>query len=327
MISTKNLVNNCKAVPSTWIFQHYCKIKEKLIGQDIKIRSIFNPKDKTPSMAVYFDTKTEEYRFKDFSTGKGGSGIDLVKELKGVDYRVAVMSITEDYNAFILHNNGGYNVDDFKVLNKYQVTDHKLRSWNTADQYLWTQFYIGSKLLNEHFVRPFSSYTMTKEENGEVQTVVINGDYIYGFFTKEGILYKIYQPKLKEKKYIKVQHYIQGTDQLKGYDYLAITSGLKDIMSLKSMKLQIDYIAPDSENTMLPKELIAKYLKTYKKVFVLFDNDEAGIKAMKKYRDEYGLTCILLNMANDPAECLKAHGPVRVIQKLVPMINQHICES
>jgi hypothetical protein len=43
MLSTKYLVNDYKTVPETWVFQHYCKLSEKLTGQDIKLKSVFNP--------------------------------------------------------------------------------------------------------------------------------------------------------------------------------------------------------------------------------------------------------------------------------------------
>lgn len=78
MFKTKNLVHDVKNVPVPWIFQHFCSIKEKLNGQDIKIKSMFNTKERTPSMCIYTDVYNT-YRYKDFSTGKGGSAIDLVK--------------------------------------------------------------------------------------------------------------------------------------------------------------------------------------------------------------------------------------------------------
>lgn len=336
MLTTKNLVNDYKDVDSRWVFEHYCKLKVKLKGQDIKINSLFNPNDNNPSMSIYVDkTLNEEtrkanphkvYKFKDFSTGIGGSAVDLVKELKGYSFHQAVVCIVEDYNEFILHNNGGYNVDEFKEHSKYQVTGHVKRSWNTKDQYQWTQYYIGSRVLDEYYVRPLESYTMSKTEDGIAKTLTIKGDYIYGYFTEDGTLYKIYQPKVKDKKYIKVKQYIQGSEQLKKYPYLAITSGLKDIMALKSLKLKLDLVSPDSENCLIPRDQINKWKKEYKKVLVFFDNDEAGIKAMKKYREQYNLPCVLLTLSKDPADSIRDYGPKKVTEKLVPLIDAQLCE-
>lgn len=324
MLSTKNLVNDYKQVDSRWIFENYCGLKEKLIGQDVKIKSLFNPKDKVPSMCIYLDKDKSQYKFKDFSTGKGGSAVDLVKYLKSYNFHDAVTAITEDYNDYVLHNNGGYNIEDFKEFSRYKVDSYKKRPWNTKDKSFWTPFNIGSKLLEAHNVFPLESYHMSKIEDEKLKVLSISGDYLYGYFTKEGDLYKIYQPKVKDKKFIKVKSYIQGQDQLAGHKYLIITSSLKDIMSLKSLKLQVDIIAPDSENCLIPKELISKWNKKYSKILVLFDNDEPGIKAMKKYKENYKTPAVLLTLAKDPSDAIKAFGITKVRDRLVPLINNMI---
>ena len=46
MISTKNIIVDYTEVPSTWVFEHYCKLNKKLTGQGEKIKSLFNKKDK-----------------------------------------------------------------------------------------------------------------------------------------------------------------------------------------------------------------------------------------------------------------------------------------
>jgi hypothetical protein len=322
MLSTKNLVSNNKSVDSRWIFEYYCNLPERLVGQDIKIKSLFNPKDTNPSMSIFL-SKENEYRFYDFSTGKHGDGLDLVMAIKNLDYRTAASTITRDYNDYVLKNGTEYIPGEFQEYSRYKVTNHKTRSWNVLDQKLWTEFNIGSSFLNEYCIRPLDHYIMEKNENGQTKTLTFRGPYLYGFFTKSGELYKIYQPKNKERKYIKVKNHIQGIEQLKGHDYLIIASGMKDIGSLDSLKLLIDYIAPDSENSMLPKELIAKLKKQYKYIMVLFDNDEAGIQAMKKYRETYNLPCILLNLSKDVAQSTKDFGPIKVARKLIPLIHYH----
>jgi len=319
------MVHDVKDVPVPWIFEHFCKLKVKLTGQDMMIKSLFNPKERTPSMSIYYDKKKQQYRFNDFSTGKWGSSIDLVKDLNQITYHQACRLIVETYNEFVLHNNGGYDVGEFKQASKYKVSQYVLRSWDTSDQYFWTKFNIGSKLLDEHCVRPLSSYTLEKEEEGIKKSVTITGNYLYGYFKKDGTLYKIYQPKTLDKKFIKVNDYIQGLEQLKGHKYLVITSSLKDIMALKSLKLSIDIIAPDSENTMIPKDMMKHCLKEYSKVLVMFDFDDAGIKATEKYIKMYPeLTSAILPMSKDPADSIRDHGAKKVLYTLVPLINKKL---
>jgi len=321
MFKTKNLVHNIKDVPVGWIFQEFCSLKEKLTGQDVKIKSLFNPKERTPSMCIYTD-KSSTYKYKDFSTGKGGSAVDLVKDLKQISYHKACQLIVENYNDFVLHNNGGYDIKEFKQASKYKVTSYAMRSWSTQDQYFWTQFNIGSKLLEAHIVRPLESYCMTKDDN----ELCIKGLYLYGYFKADGTLYKIYQPKTLDKKFIKVTDYTQGIHQCTGEKYLIITSSLKDVMSIKSLKLKhLDIIAPDSENTMLKHEMMEDLKDKYKKIILLFDNDDAGIESMKKYKEKFPYVQLaVLPMSKDVSDSIKDYGAKEVRNRLVPILDKKL---
>lgn len=321
MFKTKNLIHDIKDVPTAWIFQHFCKVKEKLTGQDVKIKSMFNPKERTPSMCIYLDAH-KQYKFKDFSTGKGGSAVDLVKELHHVAFHKACQLIIQEYNDFVLHNNGSYDIGEFKQQSRYKVTSYTVRKWTNQDQYFWTQFNIGSKLLEAHNVKPLESYCMTKDKD----ELCIKGLYLYGYFKADGSLYKIYQPKTLDKKFIKVTNYTQGIHQCTGEKYLIITSSLKDIMSIKSLKLaNLDVIAPDSENTMLKHDMMEELDQKYKKIIVMFDNDEAGIKAMQSYKEKYPFIEIaLLPMSKDISDSIKDYGAKEVRNRLVPILDKKL---
>lgn len=318
MLSTKFLVHDVHDVPVTWIFEYYAKLPFKLTGDDVKIKSLWNSRDRTPSMFIYFDKVKGCYKFKDFSTGKQGSAIDLVKDLYSEEFFKSAQRIINDYNDFVLHNNGGYNVDEFKQYSKYQVCSYTSRKWNTKDQYYWTQFCIGSRMLEHYNVRPLEDYTMCKDENGEEKLLTISSSYIYGYFRSNGELYKIYQPKVKEKKFIKIGSYLQGSDQLTGENNLMIVSSLKDLMAIKYLKIPgYDYIAPDSENSMIPKAQMLEFQEKYYNIHVLFDNDEAGQKAMSKYAQQYDVTTFNLEMSKDIADSVKDFGPKAVREEIL----------
>jgi hypothetical protein len=319
MFNTKNLVHDVKDVPSSWIFEHFCVLKEKLNGQDVKFKSIFNPGERTPSMCIYFDGKV--YKFKDFSTGKGGDAIHFVKEMTHLSFHKTCQLIVETYNDFVLHNNGGYDIEKFQKASKYKVTSHTVRSWTTQDQYFWTQFNIGSKLLEAHNVKPLESYCMTKDDN----ELCIKGLYLYGYFKEDGTLYKIYQPKTLDKKFIKAESYVQGWEQLQNRKHLVITSSLKDVMSIKSLKLDVDVIAPDSENTMIKQTVMEDLRNKYSKIIVMFDYDDAGIEAMQKYREKYPFIEItVLPMSKDPSDSIKDYGAKEVRNRLVPILAKKL---
>jgi hypothetical protein len=310
MISTKILIPDIKSVPIAWVFEHYCRLDQKLTGQDIKIKSVFNPSERTPSMCIYFKPEKDRYQYKDFSTDNGGDCVDLVQKMLGIDTRLNTMhKIVRDYNEFVLHNNGGYDIQVFKQYNKYKIDRYELRQWNTLDKSYWSKYGIGSRLLEHYNVKPLSTYTMFKEEDGIYKVLNIEGSNIYGYFKKDGTLVKIYQPKVQKKKFLKVKDYVQGSEQLSNSSKLVIVSSLKDGMCLKKMYPEIDFLAPDSENTMIKKEYLDDVSKNYEKCYILFDNDEAGNRATLKYINQFSyLEPLYLQLSKDISDSVMDHS-------------------
>jgi hypothetical protein len=310
MISTKILIPDIKSVPIAWVFEHYCRLDQKLTGQDIKIKSVFNPSERTPSMCIYFKPEKDRYQYKDFSTDNGGDCVDLVQKMLGIDTRLNTMhKIVRDYNEFVLHNNGGYDIQVFKQYNKYKIDRYELRQWNTLDKSYWSKYGIGSRLLEHYNVKPLSTYTMFKEEDGIYKVLNIEGSNIYGYFKKDSTLVKIYQPKVQKKKFLKVKDYVQGSEQLSNSSKLVIVSSLKDGMCLKKMYPEIDFLAPDSENTMIKKEYLDDVSKNYEKCYILFDNDEAGNRATLKYINQFSyLEPLYLQLSKDISDSVMDHS-------------------
>ena len=323
MISTKNLFE-IGDIPQTWVFEYYLNLQEKLVGQDIKIKSVFNAKDKIPSMCLYLNADSE-YRFKDFSSGYQGDHIRLVQYLYAIDYAQAVTKILADYVNYKKFNTQAEKVE-LVVHDRYKVTDYQIRHWNNLDQSYWLGFKIPSSLLEYYNVAPLEYYTMTKEEqDGKVSEITVSRNYLYGYFKQDGSLYKIYLPKTPDKKFIKVQNYIQGVEQLQGKDNLLITSSLKDLMAFVRLGIEnVDVIAPDSENSMLPGSFVDKIKKKYKKVLVLFDNDEPGIKSMAAYKHKHGLDYILFNLEKDLSDAVKVHGVDHVNEIMIKLLNKSL---
>lgn len=326
MISTKSLISEVNEVPREWVFEFYLKLNEKLHGQDVKIKSPINTADKVPSFSVYYSKGLKKYLFHDFSTGKKGDGVSLVQILLSLTTRgEAAHKIITDYNQFTLNNKEDYSLREFKIQQKYKVVDYKTRTWTNIDQKFWMKYNIGSKLLEHYNVKPLESYKMTKEVDGKLHELEIKGKHcIYGYFRTDGTLYKIYQPLVKDNKFIKVKEYIQGTDQL---DYtskhLIILSSLKDVLGFKMLKYKgIEAVAPDSENILIPSNVIAAYKLKFKSVCTLFDNDKAGIEAMNKYKLKYEIPSILLKMSKDLTDSIENHGITTVKEELTILLKK-----
>lgn len=166
---------------------------------------------------------------------------------------------------------------------------------------------------------------MSKEVEGVTQQLVILGrHYIYGYFRLDGTLYKIYQPMVKENKFIKVEEYIQGTDQLTFIPkYLVICSSLKDAMGLIKLGYKnIEVVAPDSENVLIPSHIMNAYNLKYDNICTLFDNDQPGIDCIQKYSLKYNIPGVLLPLAKDLSDSMKQHGTLIVKQILTPLLKE-----
>ena len=320
MISTKNLKLNENDIPSTWVFEYYLDLPERLSGQNVKIKSIFNPGERTPSMWIFFDQANNQYKYKDFSTGNYGSKIDLIKEIFNLDYSKAVFKIVQDYNKFTL-DKGVYNQSVFKQQAKYKVDYCHERPWNKLDQRFWLSFNIGKAILDEYNVKALEYYNMSKDDEDGVKTLQISNPKLYGYFDKDGEVYKIYQPGHKKYKFIKVKAYLQGFDQL-SYDqpYLVICSSLKDAMCLKQFGYNLEVIAPDSENTVIKPYIIENLKNKYKKVITLFDNDAAGVNAINKYKSLYDVDGFHLTLSKDLSDAVCEYGFDKVHHELKELL-------
>lgn len=324
MISTKNMIFQLEDVPIEWVFENYLNLTEKLTGQSLKIKSIFNHREKTPSMCIYLDARNV-YKYKDFSSGNGGDALNLVQTLFGLSSRAAASyKIIEDYNEYLKYNKPPAHTE-ITPQSKFKVSDFEIRHWNNLDQKYWSQYNIGSKMLELYNVSPLSYYVMSKVDNDVETKMEIKNNYIYGYFKEDGTLYKIYQPKLKEGKFIKVRDYIQGSNQLTGKtDYLIVLSSLKDLMAFNRLRINnFETIAPDSENSMIPASAMKKAIAHYKKVFVLFDNDEPGIKSAKRYQEVFGTPYINLPMEKDLSDSVKRYGIHEVRDKVIELLKKH----
>jgi hypothetical protein len=318
MLSTKNIIHSIIDVPTSWVFEKYCSLNEKLTGQTCKIKSIFNPKDRTPSMYIF--PSGNLYVFKDFSTGLGGDCIDLVANVLAVPRAKAISVIIEEYNNYCKLNEVEPRKFTIQSNLRYNFEDCKTREWNSLDAKYWNQYNISSELLGEYGIKPLESFTFSYYSEKGVEFLTSSKNYTYGFFDIDNRIYKIYQP-YGSKKYLKLKDYLQGSDQLPvNGKNLFICSGMKDGLALKTLFSKVNFIAPDSEQTIINEKIITDLKLRFSNIFVLFDTDEAGVSGMKKYNEKYGLKTILLPKHKDLADFVKYEG----IKESKKVINQLI---
>jgi hypothetical protein len=302
-------------IPSTWIFEYYGNLPEKLHGQDLKILSIFST-EKTPSLSFF--CKNGRYRFNCFSSGYAGDAIDFVMKVFSISYRDAVNKILID---FAREGSISKNIPVIDAP-KFKISSYTKRQWNELDAKFWSQFGIGSKILEKYNVSPLLEYTSSKQTSEGVLDFTVKSNHVYGYFRSDGTLYKIYRPMKDEFRFLNVSPYVQGLEQLTyESDILVITSSLKDLMSLVMLEMNVEAIAPSSENSMLQKPLLSACALKYKRIVTLFDNDAAGHKAMKRYEEMYNIPGIYLNLSKDLSDSIKEFGVIKTKQCLKPLIE------
>ena len=319
MFNTKNYVLEGSDVPSTWVFEYYLDLPESLTGQDVKIKSIFNPTERTPSFCIYVDKSIMQYKFKDFSTGKSGNKVDLVKLLFNLEYTDAMNKIVQEYNKHV--KSSEYKKNKIVPQERWKVDIVVSRQWNTNDSKYWLPFNVGTKLLTEYNIRPVNYYNLIKEDQGEIKKLKIQNAICYGYFDKDGEVYKLYQPSSQKHKFFKVKPHLQGYDQLQyKQPHLVICSSLKDALCLKSIGYNIEVIAPDSENTMIKPHVIHYLKRKYKNVITLFDNDDAGIKAVDRYYKLFNINGLVSPLSKDISDAVRDHGVDKVHKSLKPLL-------
>lgn len=307
MIQTIYYTNKNFPVPSELVMEKLLNLGEKLEGQSVKIKSIFNKSDSDPSMVIFYSDTEKIYRFKDFSSGSYGDAVDIALELYNLQDRQhgyrKILEIFKDEN---------YQAINPEQVEKVvtEIDSFKLRKWTNHDAEFWKQFGISGSFLKSYNIKPLDTYSLKISKGNNERILEFNCTMCYGYFNNNNELYKIYQPNRKTAKFLKVKETIQGHEQLsENKKCLIIASSLKDIGAFKSLKYNgIDLVAPDSENTMIPFTIIQQYQAEYEFVFTMFDNDVAGMKAMKKYEQEYGIPFIYFNVEKDIADCIKHHG-------------------
>jgi hypothetical protein len=127
--------------------------------------------------------------------------------------------------------------------------------------------------------------------DGKLRYTYSKHDPAIAYFFGNG-RYKIYFPfRTKGARFIGNSNAIQGYNQLPATgDLLIITKSMKDVLVLKL--LGFNACALQSEQHHLEKEAYEHLSKRFKRIVLLYDNDEAGRNGATKICDKYDLTYI-----------------------------------
>lgn len=247
--------------------------------------------DKNPSFALF--SKNNKVYYMDFSTKDKGSIYDLLMKLWCCSFNECIERIQSDFKIIDLSYYKGFK-------NKVTLSAYKLnciiREWEDYDIKYWESFGINLKWLKYSNVYPIKYKIITKDNN----TFVYKADkyaYAYVEFKDNKTTLKIYQPFNKDgfkwsnshdKSVINLWTKLPNNG-----DKVCICSSLKDALCLWS-NTGVPSIALQGEGYNMSDTAINELKRRFKDVYILLDNDEAGLKDAVKLSESTKFTNIIL---------------------------------
>lgn len=255
-------------------------------------------KDLHPSFG--FTVYKSKVFYRDFSTGEHGSLLGLLSLLWHKSFEDTLLKIYSDIPKF--KNNSINNVKVFKHGSKDKLIDNnielkcKIREWRDYDIEYWKSYGISIEWLKYADIYPISHKIVIKGG----KKYIFNADkYAYAYVErKEGkVTLKIYQPYNKKGYKWSNRHdksVISLWTKVPEYgDKICICSSMKDALCL-SANTNIPAIAIQGEGYNMSDTAIKELKRRYKHIYILLDNDKAGIKDGIKLSKQTGFTNLVL---------------------------------
>ncbi len=299
------------------IFAFYLGNRFKL---NVKIRSPLR-RDINPSFSIFNSSSGDCLLYKDHATGDSGDCFKLVMNLFNIDYKESLRMVHRDIIVNGLKSNEIFNRYIEDTIRNKKETDIKIcsKKFNTFDIEYWNSFGISLNTLKKFKVRACSGIYIN-DKLRIVYSDMKNPIYSYRINKK----YKIYSPFNTINRFINncTTSDIQGLEQIKYLigDLLIISKSLKDVMVLH--ELGYYSIAPNSETTSIPEDIMKDLKRRFKNIIVFYDNDKAGISGANKMAKRYNLKCIFMpnTKCKDISDFVKDNNIIlakRLIKKLL----------
>lgn len=268
-------------------------------------------RDNNPSLSFYSKDGIEVL-WTDFSTKEGGDIIHLMSKYWGESYADTVKHLWEDLPK--ITNISGYTQLSKKryIVKKTNVIlKCKVREWKDYDLEFWNSFGISKRWLEYADVYPISHKIIIKND----EKFVFSADkyaYAYVEFKDKKTTLKIYQPfntkgfkwsNNHDRSVISLWTKVPANGLM-----ICICASLKDALCLWA-NTGIPSIAVQGEGYSMSDTAIEELKRRFKHVYILFDNDEAGIVDGVKLSEQTGFTNIVLpriNGAKDISDLYKS---------------------
>lgn len=253
--------------------------------------------DKDPSFGIYTLDGNKIY-WKDLSKNISGGLWDMLGEYWGVNYKEVLNKVWKDLpNITTTYAKSSKMGKPQSISNYTEETDLqcKVREWKHYDIEYWESYGISLNWLKYADIYPISHKIVIKGDN---KFIFVADKYAYAYVERKDnkVTLKIYQPFNKKFKWSNKhdRSVISLWTKIPEYgDKLIICSSMKDALCVWA-NTGIPCIAIQGEGYTISDTAISELKKRYKDVYILLDNDEAGILDARKLSQSTGFTNLVL---------------------------------
>ena len=285
--------------------------------------------DRRPSFGLY-STNGRRIFYIDLATKDSGGLFDLLGHMWGTDYISTLTRVNEDISKFCgstnVHSYTPCTVRSTSSYNKDTDLQCKVRDWRDYDIEYWASYGITLEWLKYAEVYPISHKIIIKDGH----RYVFGADkYAYAYVEhKEGkVTLKIYQPFNKAGYKWSNKHdksVISLWTKVPEYgDKICICSSLKDALCLWA-NANIPSLSIQGEGYNMSDTAISELKRRYKEIYILLDNDEAGLKDGLSLSESTGFTNVVLPKfegGKDISDAFKILGKEKWLKLIVPLFN------
>ena len=253
--------------------------------------------DKDPSFGIYTLDGNKIY-WKDLSKNISGGLWDMLGEYWGVNYKEVLNKVWKDLpNITTTYAKSSKMGKPQSISNYTEETDLqcKVREWKHYDIEYWESYGISLNWLKYADIYPISHKIVIKGDN---KFIFVADKYAYAYVERKDnkVTLKIYQPFNKKFKWSNKhdRSVISLWTKIPEYgDKLIICSSMKDALCVWA-NTGIPCIAIQGEGYTISDTAISELKKRYKYIYILLDNDEAGILDARKLSQSTGFTNLVL---------------------------------
>jgi hypothetical protein len=283
--------------------------------------------DKHPSFGIYSPNGTE-VNYIDFSTNEGGRIFTLLAIMWNIPIEDVYLRIYNEFHHSCTPSNVQVTASKttIKKIGSNNRLQCKVREWKNHDIAYWNSYGISIEWLKYAEVYPISHKIVTTD----TQQYIFGADkYAYAYVEhKEGtVTLKIYQP-FNKKGYKWANKHDKSVISLwtkvpKHGEKICICSSLKDALCLWA-NTGIPALAIQGEGYPISHTAINDLKSRYTNVYILLDNDKAGIKDGKALAKATGFTNLILpkfSEGKDISDLYKSKGKRMFLETILPLFN------